>query len=154
MPYLILKFLHVGSMFMATALAVGPSVMLYLIARNGEPGAIRRAFGFATPVFRIGGGAYGLGILFGIAAALTGTIDLTARWLVAAYVLVGILIATNLVFERWTRRVEHSLEAGSGPQSDLKAVTGERAPVYTIGAMIVLTLLIVFVMVVKPNVFG
>jgi hypothetical protein len=58
MPYLILKFLHVGSMFLATALAVGPSVMLYLIARTGEPTAIRRAFGLATPVFRVGGAVW------------------------------------------------------------------------------------------------
>ena len=34
MTYLILKFLHVGSMFLATALAVGPIVVLVLILRT------------------------------------------------------------------------------------------------------------------------
>jgi hypothetical protein len=150
MPYLVLKFLHVGAMFVATALAVGPSVLLYLIARNGEPAPIRRAFGYTTSVFRAAGVSYGLGILFGVAAALTGAMDLTARWLVTAYALIGLLIAVNMVFERWTRRVERSI----GDQEPLAATTRERAPLYSLTAMVALTLAIVFVMVVKPNVIG
>jgi hypothetical protein len=39
---------------------------------------------------------YGLGILFGIIAAFNGAIDLTSRWLVTAYVLVGLLVVSNL----------------------------------------------------------
>lgn len=151
MPYLVLKFLHVGSMFVATALAVGPSVMLYLLARNGEREAIRRAFGYATPVFRIGGAAYGLGILFGVIAALTGTIDLTAPWLLTAYGLIGVLIATNLVFERWTRRVEECVDDDGRAAGDLALVVRDRTPRYALAGMVLVTLAIVFVMVVKPN---
>jgi hypothetical protein len=72
MPFLLLKFAHIGSMFLATALAVGPSVLLYLIARTGDETAIRRALALTTSVFRVGGALYGLGLLFGFAAALTG----------------------------------------------------------------------------------
>jgi len=155
MSYLVLKFFHVGSMFLATALAVGPSVLLYLIARSGEVAAIRRAFAHATTVFRAGGAFYGLGLLFGFAAALMGQLDLTQSWLVTAYVLVGVLIATNLVFERWTRRIDESAGAsGHGPSTDLKAVIAARAPLYSLAAMVTLTVLIVFVMVVKPKLFG
>jgi len=155
MNFLFLKFLHVGSMFLATALAVGPSVLLYLIARTRDVGAIRRAFGHATTVFRAGGAFYGLGLLFGFAAALTGQIDLTAQWLITAYVLVGVLIATNLVFERWTRRVDRSVGESAGePSPDLIEAIRARAPLASLATMVTLTLLIVFVMVVKPSLFG
>ena len=44
MPYSLFKFIHVGSMFLATALAIGPSVLLYLIARTGTVDTVRRTF--------------------------------------------------------------------------------------------------------------
>ena len=151
MPFVFLKFLHVGSMFLATAFAVGPSVLLYLIARTGNVDTIRRAFGHTTSVFRAGGAFYGLGLLFGFVAALNGQIDLTARWLIAAYVLVGVLIVFNLGFERWTRRIGSAVEDGSGESTDLAAAIRSRVPVYALAGMILLTLSIVFVMVVKPS---
>jgi hypothetical protein len=155
MTFPILKFLHIGSMFLATALAVGPSVLLYLIARSGDVAAIRRAFGHVTTVFRAGGAMYGLGLLFGFAAALTGQLDLTQSWLVTAYVLVGVLIATNLIFERWTRRIEESVGTSEQePSAELPEVIQARAPLYSLAAMVTLTLMIVFVMVVKPTLFG
>jgi hypothetical protein len=154
MTFLVLKFLHVGSMFLATVLAVGPSVLLYLIARSSDVGAIRRAFGHVTTVFRAGGALYGLGLLFGFAAALTGQLDLTQPWLVTAYVLVGVLIATNLVFERWTRRIVESVGTSDHePSAELPQVVRARAPLYSLAAMVTLTLMIVFVMVVKPTLF-
>ena len=149
MPFLILKFLHIGSMFLATALAIGPSVLLYLIARTGDEGAIRRAFSLTTGVFRVGGALYGLGLLFGFEAALTGELALTRSWLVTAYVLVAVLIAFNLGFERWTRRIKHALD-GEINQS-LAAAIAARSPIYALAAMVTVTLLIVFVMVVKPT---
>jgi hypothetical protein len=154
MTFPILKFLHVSSMFLATALAVGPSVLLYLIARSGDVAAIRRAFGHVTAVFRAGGAFYGLGLLFGFAAALTGQLDLTQSWLVTAYILVGVLIATNLVFERWTRRIENSVGmSNQDPSAELAEVINTRAPLYSLALMVTLTLAIVFVMVVKPSLF-
>ncbi len=150
MPFLFVKFLHIGAMFVATALAVGPAVMLYLVARNGETTSIRRAFGFAAPLFRAAGISYGLGILFGAVAALTGAIDLADGWLLTAYVLVAVLIVTNLGFERWTRRID----AAAGDHRLLERTVQERAPLYSVTAMVLLTLAIVFVMVVKPSVLG
>ena len=83
MPYSLFKFIHVGSMFLATALAVGPAVLLYLIARNGSVDAIRRAFAHTAIVFRAGAAFYGLGLLFGFVTALNGSIPITAPWLIA-----------------------------------------------------------------------
>lgn len=155
MPYLILKFPHVASMFLATALAVGPSVLLYLIARSGDVGAIRRALRHTTTAFTASGACYGPGLLFGFAAALSGSLDLASGWLLAAYVLIGLLIATNLVFERWARRIEHGLsEPGAGPARELSTIVSARVATYSLMGMVALTLLIVFVMVVKPAILG
>ena len=152
MPFPLLKFLHVGSMFLATALAVGPSLLLYLVARSGDRVAIRRAFGPSGVIFRAGGASYGLGLVFGFAAALSGQLDLTDSWLISAYVLVGVLITFNFAFERWTRRVERAVDDAAGP-SDLALALRARTPVLALGGMVVVTLSIVFVMVVKPSLF-
>ena len=152
MPYQILMFFHVGSMFLATALAVGPSTMLFLTARSQDHAAIKRTFGFATPVFRVGGIAYGLGMLFGVLTAMSGSIDLATPWLVTAYVLIILLIGMNLVFERWTQRVEAAVhgDVGETPAA-LEFVSNEQSAVLSLAGMVVITLAIVFVMVVKPG---
>jgi hypothetical protein len=152
MPFVILKFLHVGSMFLATAFAVGPSVLLYRIARSGDSAGIQRTFPQANAVFRVSTGLYGLGIVFGIAAALSGQIDLTSGWLLLAYGLVGLLGAINITFERWTRSVE---AASRGPASDdgsrLAELTSSARARLTVTAMILVTVAIVYVMVTKPS---
>lgn len=52
MPYLVLMFVHVGSMFLATAIAVGPILVLVLILRTGDAQTVHRAFGLAEPIAR------------------------------------------------------------------------------------------------------
>src|SRR5579859_172099 len=114
MDFQILKVLHIGSMFIATSLAVGPLVLMYLVARSRDANAIQRTFSFSTSIGRIGGLTYGLGIVFGVLAALTGAIDLTARWLLTAYVLVVLLGVNGLLAERWIGQVERAAEASNG----------------------------------------
>jgi uncharacterized membrane protein len=149
--FLIFKWLHIGAMFMATALAVGPFVVLYLVARSGDLWSIRRAFSFSTTIGRIGGAMYGLGILFGIVAALTGAIDLTAKWLLTAYALVLLLGVNGLLAERWMGRVHAAAEAGGSDEVERLV----RAPsvVTLLTIMVVVTLAIIFVMVAKPTLF-
>ena len=148
MEFLLPKFLHIGSMFMATALAVGPMVVFTLILRTSDGAAIRGAFRFAEPVARAGAACYGLGILFGIIAALTGSIDLTARWLLTAYVLVLLLGANGALAERWMRQVDVAATSG-GPE--LVAWQNSNRPLWSLVAAITLTLAVIFVMVVKPT---
>lgn len=149
MTFLLPKFLHIGSMFLATALAVGPLVVFTLILRTGDAPALRRAFAFAEPVARAGGVLYGLGIIFGILAALTGSTDLTARWLLTAYVIVVLLGVNGLYAERWMRRVEAAADQTDG--DELAVWQRSRVPIGSAPAAIVLTLAVVFVMVVKPT---
>jgi Flp pilus assembly protein protease CpaA len=149
MTFLLPKFLHIGSMFLATALAVGPLVLFTLILRTGDATAIRLAFAFAEPVTRAGGVLYGLGILFGILAALSGSIDLTARWLLTAYILVVLLAANGLYAERWMGRVEAAAEQADRTQ--LAAWQRSTLPIGSATPAVLLTLAVVFVMVVKPT---
>lgn len=154
MPYELLVFLHVGSMFLGTALAIGPSSMLFLIARTRDRGTIKRAFGIVAPVFRLGGLAYGLGIVFGLLTAASGSIPLTTPWLITSYLLVVVLIATNLVFERWTRNVEAVASRDDLSQEALDVVVSRSTAPAALTVLILITLGIVFVMVVKPSIAG
>ena len=154
MPYEFLVFLHVGSMFLATALAIGPSVMLLLIARSRDRGTIKRAFAVVAPVFRLGGLAYGLGIVFALLTAASGAIPLPTQWLVASYVLVVLLVGTNLVFERWTRSVERVAANEDSNQAAIDDVVSRSVAPAALAGMILITLGLVFVMVVKPTIAG
>ncbi len=155
MTFLLPKFLHIGSMFLATALAVGPLVVFTLILRTGDAHAIRRVFQFTEPVGRAVGICYGLGTLFGIIAALTGSIDLTARWLLTAYVIVVLLRVNGLYAERWMRKVKAATAFSAGSNLEAELATWQRSmvPLWSIAAAVGLTLAVVFVMVVKPTVW-
>jgi hypothetical protein len=152
MTFVGLKFLHVAFMFMGAALAVGPAATLYLIARSGDAAAIRRSFAIVGRVFQISTACYGLGIAFGFAAALSGTLDLTASWLIAAYVLVALLGANGTLFDRWTKQVASGMQSGDADEAILvERLRSARAPLYLLGAMTVLVVAIVYVMVIKPS---
>jgi hypothetical protein len=155
MTYLVLKFVHVGSMFLATALAIGPIIVFVLILRSGDIGTIRRAFRFAGPLSRVGGVFYGLGVVFGIVTALNGGIALTTSWLVTAYGLLSLLIVTNLDADRWMKAVHSAAEATSGDtrSPELDRWRGSARPVWSLAAAIAITLALVFTMVVKPTLF-
>jgi hypothetical protein len=66
---------------------------------------------------------------------------------------VSAVISSRLAlgFERWTKRVDQAVDDSAAASTELEAVMRSRAPMYALTGMIVLTLLIVFVMVVKPT---
>ncbi len=154
MTFVVLKFLHIAFMFIGVALAVGPAVLLYLIARSGEPGSIGRAFAAAERVFQVSTASYGFGIVFGFIAAVVGTLDLRASWLVTAYVLVAVLAVHGILFDNWTKGVARAFAStggfGAGRPDPLRR---ERRPLYLISAMAALIVAILFVMVIKPSLF-
>ena len=65
-----------------------------------------------------------------------------------------LLVATNLVFERWTRRVEAAAAGDVEARGPLEAVLREPTALLSLAGMILITLAIVFVMVVKPDAPG
>jgi len=138
-------------MFAATSLAVGPIVVYYLVARTGDAGALKTAMRFDEALERTAGGFYGLGILVGAAAALTGSLDLTAPWLLTAYALVVVLIVNNLYLSLRMRALRELAIAGNTPA--LAALSRARALTASIAALGLITLALVYTMVAKPTLF-
>jgi hypothetical protein len=150
--FVLLKFFHIAFMFMGVAFALGPASMVFLLARSADPLVIRRTFGVAQRLFDISTGCYAVGIVLGIAAALSGSIDLTARWLITAYALVALLGLHGILFDRWTKRAQGAM-AHAGETTDVPETSvGIRLPTYLLSAMLVLVILIVYVMVTKVTV--
>ena len=149
--FVFLKFLHISAMFAATSLAVGPIVVYYLIARTGDANALKTAMKFDEALERTAGGFYGLGILLGAAAALSGSLDLTAPWLLTAYALVVLLIVNNLYLSLRMRALKEV--ASSGNSASLGALSGARALTVSILGLGFITLALVYTMVAKPSLF-
>jgi hypothetical protein len=61
------------------------------------------------------------------------------------------LIATNLVFERWTRAVANIVAAEDVSQEGIDRIVSRTAASASLTGMILITLGLVFVMVVKPT---
>ena len=149
--FVFLKFLHISAMFTATSLAVGPIVVYYLVARTGDTNALKTAMKFDVALERTAGGFYGLGILLGAAAALSGSLDLTAPWLLAAYALVILLIVNNLYLSFRMRALREVATRGNG--AVLRALTRPRALTVSIAALGLITLALVYTMVAKVTLF-
>ena len=149
--FVFLKFLHISAMFAATSLAVGPIVVYWLVARSGDAGALKTAMRFDEALERTAGGFYGLGILAGVAAALTGSLDLTAPWLLTAYALVVLLIVNNLYLSLRMRALREIATTGNG--AVVAARSRSRALSASVAALGLITLALVYTMVVKPSLF-
>ena len=149
--FVFLKFLHISAMFAATSLAVGPIVVYWLVARSGDAGALKTAMKFDEALERTAGGFYGLGILAGVAAALTGSLDLTAPWLLTAYGLVVLLIVNNLYLSLRMRALREIATTGNG--AVVAARSRSRALSASVAALGLITLALVYTMVVKPSLF-
>ena len=152
MTFVFLKFLHVAFMFMGAALAIGPAALLCQLARSGDPDAIGPTFKLAERIFQISTACYGLGIVVGVVAALVGTLDLTASWLITAYVLVAVLGLHGILFDAWAKRVAISFGSNGANEPDrLERLRRDRRPLYLLGAMAILVVAIVYVMVTKVS---
>ena len=149
--FVFLKFLHISAMFAATSLAVGPIVVYYLVARTGDAEALKTAMKFDEALERTAGGFYGLGILLGAAAALSGSLDLTAPWLLTAYALVVLLIVNNLYLSLRMRALKGL--ADSGNSAAVAALSRSGAVTASIAALGLITLALVYTMVAKPSLF-
>ena len=138
-------------MLAATSLAVGPIVVYYLVARTGDAATLKAAMKFDEALERTAGGFYGLGILLGVAATLTGGLDLTAPWLLLAYALLVLLIVNNLYLSLRMRTLKKLADSGNSAA----LVTLSRAPALTgsIAALGLITLALVYTMVAKPTLF-
>ena len=152
-PGQLLKFAHIGTMFMAVGVAVGTEIMAHRVASSGDVGAIRTYFAQARPIMVLIPVLYVGGFGFGLAAGLLGAFDMFAPWLLLAY---GLFFLTFLLhrfigapwFERMTRiSAQATVE---GPSAELDAAIHDRAAGWLFWYTIAMIIGFVFIMVVKP----
>lgn len=152
-PGVILKFAHIGTMFMAVGVAVGTEIMAHRVAGSGNVSAIRTFFAQAKPVMLLIPILYVGGMLFGLAAGVVGAFDLFAPWLLLAY---GLFLLTFLLhrtigapwFERMTALSTAAVDGPVPPELD--AVIHDRWAGLLFWYTIAMIIGFVFIMVVKP----
>jgi hypothetical protein len=153
---LLFKFLHIASMFGAVTLIFGSIVFLDLLARRADATAYLRLDALVKRTDIVAIGLFVMGLVFGFATALTGAFDLTASWLILAYVLVAGIFVEGIFIT--IPRYNHIRDVAT--KSD-PAVPGDaiarlvRDPGHVALVTIVgmLWLGVIYVMVVKPTLF-
>ena len=150
---LILKFLHVASMFVGVSLVLGLGSLAGLIARTGDVRAIRSSFPIFTRLARFIGPIFTLGLVFGLATAWTGGFNLLAPWLLIAYVLFVAATALGIAIEGpWQQKVLAAATASPDdvPSSELVLLTHDPRERFAFWATVVILMAFVFDMVFKP----
>lgn len=154
MPFILFKFLHIFTMFVAVASAVVPEVVLHQVARSHSVpatrvvAAIAARIGKLLPVFFIGGA------IFGLIAAATGQLDFFKPWLIAAYVVFVIAMVTGAVITGpWAGRMAAAAAASPDDAASAELVNATHEPRAMMGSAVLLGAIavIIFLMVVKPG---
>jgi uncharacterized membrane protein SirB2 len=148
-----LKFLHIVCMFGTVTLFIGGEVMLAGVARSGDVRAFRRVGAVTKKTDTVAILLLLAGVGFGLATAVTGHIDLTAGWLITAYVLVGVVFAVGLAY--FTPRYERMMKAAEAspddaPSEELARLIDPGKELAVMVFDIALWAAIVYVMVAKP----
>ena len=150
---MIFIFLHVFTMFLAVALAVGSELVLHRVAATENVAAIRTIFGAAKPLVKAIPMAYGIGFLLGIVAAIVASFNLLAPWLLISYVLFIITsVLGGRVIGGWAEKVEQAAAQNQGdtPSAELKALLHDQRATQGIIANLIVIALIIAMMVFKP----
>jgi hypothetical protein len=123
------------------------------VEEGGDLQAIRRVLAadwglgylVATPIFIAG-------IAFGFITAITGPFDLTAPWLVIAYVLLAGIFVNGLVFyDPYVKKIKVEAENSDGePSPQVQAMIRSPRLRFVSGIHILLVVAIIFTMIVKP----
>ncbi len=149
----ILKFLHIGSMFMAVGVSVGTELMAHRVANSGDVHAIRTFFALVEPVAKAIPVLFLTGLAFGLLAAWTGAFNMLAPWLLLAYALFALTVTLHMtVGARWFGGMGRlSAVAPDGPPAgELAAMIHDPAARALQWYTIAMVISFVFIMVVKP----
>jgi hypothetical protein len=152
--YNILQFLHVLAMFAAVATALIGEVGLHILGRSGNVVGIRAFVSSLGPLMQLTPIFFVVGLVFGLAAAVVGEINLLAPWLVASYVVFAIAMAVGaLMSGPWAVGVGKAAEASpaEGPSAELTAALHDTRGTLSTAILMTAIVVIVFLMVVKPG---
>jgi hypothetical protein len=152
--YSILQFLHVITMFAAVASALIGEVVLHVLGRSGNVAGIRAFMTSMGPYMSRTPVIFVVGLVFGLAAAIVGQLNLLAPWLVASYIVFAAAMAVGaIVTDRWATSVATAAQASSleAPSVELTAALHDRRGVFSTAFLMSAIVVIVFLMVVKPG---
>jgi hypothetical protein len=145
--------LHILAMFIAFAFTTGVGILVAAVANSGSVSAIRTVTRVVAPFQRVGSAVLLLGVVFGMATAMTVGYGLTANWIVAGYVLVALILAIGLgVHQPWIGRLAAAAAASPDDRvsPELAAVTTERMVRIAGPVSGLLWIAVISVMVLKP----
>jgi len=148
---LILIFLHVMTMFVAVALALGGSIFLVMALRTGRTEVVR-SYGSATKsIVRIIPVVFVIGGIFGLITAVALQFNLLAPWLIIAYILFALLALSGAALSGPAAENIGKIVA-TAPNGPLPAAAAPLIDRFYRAQAIEVTVLvlIVFDMVVKP----
>lgn len=152
MLYLLLKWLHV----LAAIVAVGANITygIWLVRASRQPDALPFTLrGIKVIDDRLANPAYGLLLVTGLVMVFTGRLSLTTPWLLAAlvlFVLVGLigLLGFTPSLNRQIRLLD-----SEGPDSPGYRAAARQGIVLGV-ILVVLVMVIVYLMVMKPGLWG
>lgn len=151
--FLAFKYVHVAAMFFAIALALSTEQVVRRVAGSGDPRSIETAVSRSEPLSKASDAFFGVGIVAGIIAALTGNMNLLAPWLILSYVAVAAAFAVGmLVIAPWSKRL-HAAAAASprdAASAELLSVIHDGRARAGSWVLVGLIALLVFLMVVQP----
>ena len=155
MPFEWLKFVHVVTIIGAITLAEGSILAIILAARRRDVAGLRVLITASEVSDRAANPLVLASLAFGVAAALTGQISLTAPWLVTSY---GVLLVAFVGLGlgggfRHTERLKLAAEASSPdqPSEELVQLLNHRWTGLITFVPPLMMATVVFLMVVKPT---
>lgn len=151
--FLAFKYVHVLAMFLAIALALSTEQVVRRVAGSRDPRSIETAIVRSEPLSRMSDALFGIGIVAGVIAALTGNMSLLAPWLVLAYVAVaGAFAIGMLVIQPWVTSLKAAAAASHDGTASAELLTVIDDPRARAGswALAGLIALLIFLMVVQP----
>jgi hypothetical protein len=141
------KVIHVVAMFSVVTLWLGGWIFWDLVARRGDRQALRTVDSVTQFTGGIGFVLFIVGVVAGFATALTGQIDLTAPWLLIAYM----IVLSDFVVLRWSgTHVARVRAAQNDETADLRAVASSPRGTLTFAVLAAFWVLLVVDMIVKP----
>lgn len=145
------KFLHIAFMFGAVTLIVSMTIVIRLAARSQDSAVLKIIPAWYRLGDRLGGGLFLVGIAFGFVTAVTSGFSLTAPWLVATYVLVGLNVFNGWVFwDPKAKRLSKMIGAGEEEAPEVEELLRSRRRRTAEVVDIFLWVAIIFTMVMKP----
>jgi hypothetical protein len=152
--FVLFKYLHILTMFAAVAAAFVPEIWLHAIARRGDVLALRGYLPLTARVGRIIPLLFVTGLVFGLLAAWAGELDFFQPWLIGAYIIFAIAMATGaLVGGPWAVRMAAAADQSGtdAPSPALTAAIHDRRGVISTTILMLAIIAIVWLMVAKPG---